>query len=126
MYTNIAAGRGAASQAIRKERQIMSELTVENIFSQILQLPSAERRKLRRMLDQMDQAEQKNFELTPAHQEKSEKKTKPSLDKRLKPKPMPDSTREFKWLSEHAREYAGQWVALDGDRLIAHSLNHNE
>jgi hypothetical protein len=26
---------------------------------------------------------------------------------------------ELKWLSEHRHEYAGQWVALDGDRLIA-------
>jgi hypothetical protein len=39
---------------------------------------------------------------------------------------MPDSTRELKWVAEHAREYAGQWVALDGDRLIAHSPNHDE
>ena len=42
------------------------------------------------------------------------------VDERLKPIPVPDSTRELRWLKEHAREYAGQWVALDGDRLIAH------
>lgn len=24
------------------------------------------------------------------------------------------------WLSQHRAEYGGQWVALDGDRLIAH------
>ena len=41
-------------------------------------------------------------------------------DERLKPIPVPDSKRELRWLKEHAREYAGQWVALDGDRLIAH------
>lgn len=28
--------------------------------------------------------------------------------------------REMRWLSEHRREYIGQWVALDGDRLISH------
>lgn len=39
---------------------------------------------------------------------------------RLKPIPVPDSKRELRWLKEHAREYAGQWVALDGNRLIAH------
>jgi len=98
----------------------MSELTVENIFSQIVQLPSSELSRLRRMLDQMDQAEQKTSESSLAHQEKAEKKIKPPLDKRVPPIPVPDSTREFRWLSEHAREYAGQWVALDGDRLIAH------
>ncbi|MGH9938054.1 MAG: DUF5678 domain-containing protein [Blastocatellia bacterium] len=29
--------------------------------------------------------------------------------------------REMGWLSEHRREYIGQWVALDGDRLISHN-----
>jgi hypothetical protein len=28
-------------------------------------------------------------------------------------------TAEFDWLREHARKYAGQWVALDGTRLLA-------
>lgn len=41
---------------------------------------------------------------------------KPPLDEVL-----PDDTREMKWLEEHKHEYAGQWVALDGDRLIAAS-----
>jgi hypothetical protein len=27
---------------------------------------------------------------------------------------------EYKWLREHRAEYAGQWVALDGDRLVSH------
>jgi hypothetical protein len=48
------------------------------------------------------------------------------LDKHLPSKPMPDSTREMRWLAEHQREYVGQWVALDGDRLIAVSPNHEE
>lgn len=29
--------------------------------------------------------------------------------------------REMHWLSEHRREYIGQWVALDGDRLVSHN-----
>lgn len=29
--------------------------------------------------------------------------------------------REMHWLSEHSREYIGQWVALDGDKLISHN-----
>ena len=28
---------------------------------------------------------------------------------------------EMLWISEHRKEYPGEWVALDGDRLIAHS-----
>jgi len=30
---------------------------------------------------------------------------------------------EMAWLREHSREYIGQWVALDGDRLVAHGMN---
>lgn len=26
---------------------------------------------------------------------------------------------EMRWISEHCKEYIGEWVALDGDRLIA-------
>ena len=27
---------------------------------------------------------------------------------------------EMRWLSEHRYEYIGQWVALDGDRLVSY------
>jgi hypothetical protein len=33
--------------------------------------------------------------------------------------PVKDRSREAQWLQEHRNEYAGQWVALDGERLIA-------
>lgn len=48
-------------------------------------------------------------------------KAKPPLDKRVPCEPMPDDIRERQWIKEHKHEYAGQWVALDGDRLIAAS-----
>jgi len=80
----------------------MSEITIENILKQIVQLPPAEQARLRRLWEQHEQ------------------EPNPPLDRRVSPVPMPDSSREFQWLKEHAREYAGQWVALDGDRLIAH------
>lgn len=38
----------------------------------------------------------------------------------------PDSMSEQRWLAEHGREYAGKWVALDGDRLLAHGENARE
>ncbi len=34
--------------------------------------------------------------------------------------PDPRRRREMRWIEEHRDEYAGQYVALDGDRLIAH------
>ena len=34
--------------------------------------------------------------------------------------PYIDRSREMAWLVQHEQEYAGQWVLLCGDRLIAH------
>lgn len=31
--------------------------------------------------------------------------------------------RERRWLAAHGTEYAGQWVALDGDRLLCHGAD---
>jgi hypothetical protein len=39
--------------------------------------------------------------------------------------PTPDFEREQRWLSENQRAYVGQWVALDGDRLLSHGENLN-
>jgi hypothetical protein len=33
--------------------------------------------------------------------------------------PIRDRAREVEWLKENRDEYAGQWIALDGDKLIA-------
>lgn len=35
--------------------------------------------------------------------------------------PDPLRRREYAWLREHRDEYAGQYVALDGDQLVAHA-----
>ena len=34
-----------------------------------------------------------------------------------------DRSREQHWLAEHSQEFAGQWVALDGNHLLCHSNN---
>lgn len=34
--------------------------------------------------------------------------------------------KERAWIEQHRTEYARQWVALDGDRLICHSFNASE
>jgi hypothetical protein len=92
---------------LKPEREVMSETVIENIIRQISQLPTDQQRELRRLLEEQAQ-------------------TMPALDKRVPPRLVPDSEREMKWLREHSREYANQWVALDGDRLIAHGATAHE
>ena len=36
------------------------------------------------------------------------------------PAPYNDRRQEFEWLANESAAYAGEWVALDGTRLIAH------
>lgn len=36
------------------------------------------------------------------------------------PEPVSPCRAELEWLAKESREYAGQWVALDGSRLVAH------
>lgn len=81
----------------------MSDITVENILKQIEELPFIEQWRLNNLL--------------------SDKLSKPGKEppgQPLQPIPMPDYTDTLQWLVDNAREYAGQWVALDGVRLIAH------
>jgi len=44
----------------------------------------------------------------------------------VEPIPTPDPEPSQRWMDEHSHEYGGQWVALDGDRLIAHGPNAAE
>ncbi|HSS50542.1 MAG TPA: DUF5678 domain-containing protein [Thermoanaerobaculia bacterium] len=37
-----------------------------------------------------------------------------------------DRTPEFRWITEHAEAYRGQWVALLGRKLLAHSTSLKE
>jgi hypothetical protein len=88
----------------------MSDTTIGNILEQIEELPFTEQRRLHNLLG-----------------DKLSKPDKTSLDRRVPPKPMPEGAmRALRWIAEHAREYAGQWVALDGARLIAHGSDHDE
>ena len=36
------------------------------------------------------------------------------------PQPVDGSRAEFKWLATESGPYAGEWVPLDGNRLVAH------
>jgi len=62
------------------------------------------------LLEQLKQA------AAPAHQNGVAAQSDP-------PTPDPQRRRELQWIKEHRQEYAGQYVALDGDRLVAHGVD---
>jgi hypothetical protein len=41
-------------------------------------------------------------------------------------RPDMERAREFKWLKENWREYLGQWVCLEGDKLISSGINGHQ
>ena len=84
----------------------MPILTAESILKLIEQSPPTERIRLNQLL---------------AGKQVEFAKANPPLDGRVSCEPMKDRTREMKWIEEHKHEYVGQWVALDGDRLIVAS-----
>jgi len=88
----------------------MPEMTAEALFNQISMLPISEKLKLRALLDA-----QLKDSVEPIDEVKF-----------VKPIPMPDPEPNRRWMNEHSHEYGGQWVALDGDRLIAHGENAEE
>jgi Family of unknown function (DUF5678) len=91
----------------------MAEITVETILRYIEQLSAPDRAKLFKMLA--------TEAIKPANGTTSgQKRSKPS------PIPVPDPEPSRRWMAAHRAEYAGQWVALDGDRLIASGATEAE
>src|SRR5262245_7403982 len=84
----------------------MAEITVETILEQIGQLSASDRVKLYKTLAS-EAIKPPNGTTT------NQKKSKPL------PIPVPDPEPSRRWMAAHRAEYPGQWVALDGDRLIA-------
>lgn len=84
-------------------------VAVERILEEVSALPQEEREQLRHLLNVNG---------------RQVKKKKEPLGKFVKPIPVPDSRPAMRWLSEHGHEYEEQWVALDGDRLIAHNTDY--
>ena len=105
----------------------MSIITAENVLSLIAQLPAPEQDKLRQLWDQQPVAQP-----LPAEPQNGASAHSPKAprDKRMPPIATPaDLARgelAMHWVYEHMREYKNQWVALDGDRLIAAGPNHDE
>ena len=73
----------------------MASADVERIIEEVRRLPPAEKRRLRQVLDHEDQV------------------TVQPSDRSV------DLSRELRWIEEHRAEYAGQWVAVRGDKLLS-------
>ena len=73
-------------------------LSVDQIIHSIAQLPSAEQERIRRWLE-VKGATDREGQSSQAHANRP--------------------ARSLRWLHENREKYSGQWVALDGDRLIA-------
>ena len=73
----------------------MASADVERIVEEVRRLAPDERRRLRELLDREEQA--------------SVQPSDCSID----------LSRELRWIEEHRAEYAGQWVAVRGDRLLS-------
>ncbi|HXD32213.1 MAG TPA: DUF5678 domain-containing protein [Pyrinomonadaceae bacterium] len=72
--------------------------TLEQILEEAKQLPVEEQRRLRVALEALDS----NGDTQPAYR---------------------TNEQERAWINAHRDEYLGQWVALDGGRLIAHGAD---
>jgi hypothetical protein len=90
----------------RKE-QPMAEITFEQILPQVKALPPEDAAKLRDYLNaqiQQDEAVKEARAMARATG-------------------MRNLSDEYRWIEEHREEYAGQWVALKGSRLISSGPN---
>lgn len=83
--------------------------TAELLLAEIDALPSEERTKLLTSLKQKENRNRDVHDSVPSKWFDS-----------------PDPTPSVRWYKEHKAEYANQYIALEGDRLIAHSANAKE
>lgn len=79
--------------------------SVDQIIKSIEQLPTAEQEKIRRWLEDKGPTNGEGHG-SQTHTNRSEK--------------------SLRWLHENRDKYSGQWVALDGDRLIANGPTAKE
>jgi hypothetical protein len=73
-------------------------LSVDQIIESIAQLPAAEQEKIRRWLEEKGTTNREG-QRSQTHTNRSAK--------------------SLRWLHENRQKYSGQWVALNGDSLIA-------
>ena len=87
----------------------MAEVTLESVLEQVRQLPVTEQQMLREFLPRpaVVRPEFKAYQIPPGRRVPLAETPK-------------DRTKELAWLAQNQCDYAGQWVALEDDALIAH------
>jgi hypothetical protein len=83
--------------------------TLEQIIDEARSLSPAEQLKLRQILDLELQQAKSHDRFPPTHAENVDDETR---------------ERRLEWLKSHRVEYGGQYVALDGDQLLAVGPNY--
>jgi hypothetical protein len=91
--------------------------TLEQIIEEAKKLTVEERRRLRAALETLDS----NGEAQPAGQEPSRRKPESQYDSNGNEQVR---QRRLEWLKSHREEHGGQYVALDGDQLLAVGPNY--
>ncbi|MCI0338043.1 MAG: DUF5678 domain-containing protein [Acidobacteria bacterium] len=81
----------------------MATTTLEQVIEAVRQLPLEDRRRLQEWL-----AKQERRDAEPQQQNENLHQD----DEKFR--------RALQWVEEHRDEYLGQWVVLDGNRLISH------
>ena len=78
--------------------------TLEQIINEARALSPAEKQKLRQALDRELEQVKERERIQPAHSDNGDEQMR---------------QRRMEWLKSHREEYGGQYVALDGDQLLA-------
>jgi hypothetical protein len=79
------------------------QTTLEQVITEIRSLPADDQARLREWLDETGPRAEKERQDQEAFAAAAE-----------------HSRKIFQWLEDNREQYLGQWVALDGDQLIAH------
>lgn len=80
----------------------MASADIQRIVDEVRRLPPNERRQVREVLDREEQSEVRQSDRTI------------------------DLSHELRWIEVHRAEYAGQWVAVRGDRLLSSGTDGKE
>lgn len=100
----------------------MQEVTFEQALTIIQSLPPESQTKLRDILNAAELSQASK----PAVPTNGTAQYHAPVPEPARSTSLRDITAERQWLKEHCDEYAGQWVALKGNKLLSHGMNAKE